>query len=172
MEFASVSLLVAFAASDAFAQGAQPGAGQTSPGAQKSEPSPGAAGQKGTTGSPGAAGSAGAPAGASQGPWTANNVTAARPFGEINVQAAGNTPESVRTWAQSRSASERAELRGRCDVITNPSNSSRYDTQTQQFCRNYMMVAAVNPPGGATSPSTQPGGQLSSPPGGAGKTTK
>jgi len=133
IEFASIGLLVAFAGSDALAQGAQPGA---TPGAEKSAPPSGAAGQ---------AKGAGAQTPSSQGPWTADNVTAARPFGDINIQAAGTTTESVRTWVQGRSPAERAELSGRCNVITNPANSSRYDMQTQQFCRNYMMVAAASP---------------------------
>ena len=165
--FASIGVLVAFAASDAFAQGTPSGAaGSGTPGATSSPSTSGAskgatgsagAGGAGQTGSAGASGSAvasgSAGASASQGPWTANNVTAARPFGDINIQAAGTTPDAIRTWSQSRSATERAELQGRCDVIMNPANTSRYDMQAQTFCRNYMMVASADPTG-------KSGGQL------------
>jgi hypothetical protein len=86
-------------------------------------------------------------------------VTSARPFGDINIQAAGTTNESVRTWSQGRTAAEREELSERCDVITNPANSSKnYPMNAMQFCRTYMMVAAVNPPAGSpSSPSGAPG---------------
>jgi len=79
----------------------------------------------------------------SAGPWTANNVTATRPFGSIDVSRAGSSAESVRTWSQGRSATERAELTGRCDVITTPANSGRYRPGDLQFCRNYMMVGSA-----------------------------
>jgi hypothetical protein len=102
------------------------------------------------------------------GPWTADNVTAERPFGAINTDAAGTTSESMRTWAQGRTASERSELSGRCTVITNPTNASRYSSETQRFCRDYMMVANVpspdNPSGVPGAASTgQSGGQLKTP---------
>ena len=108
IEIASVGLLVAFASSDALAQG-------------------------GATGR----------AGASSGPWTANNVTAARPFGTIDVSRAGSSAESVRTWSQGRSATERTELTGRCEFITTPANAARYGAGDQQFCRNYMTVGSA-----------------------------
>jgi hypothetical protein len=177
IEFASVSLIVAFAASDAFAQAPQSGApGSSSPGAAASGGASGSAGQesKGAGGALGAGASAGATgkAGAStasQGPWSANNVTAARPFGDISIEAAGTTNESVRTWAQSKSASERAEISGRCEVITDASNSSRYPMNAQAFCRTYMMVAALNAPSGGNpagvpgaASTGQSGGQLDS----------
>ena len=83
------------------------------------------------------------PPGTSSGPWTANNVTAARPFGSIDVSRAGASAESVRTWSQGRSATERAELTGRCEFITTPANAARYGAGDQQFCRNYMMVGSA-----------------------------
>ena len=79
----------------------------------------------------------------STGPWTANNVTATRPFGGIDVSRAGASAESVRTWSQGRSATERAELTGRCEFITTPANAARYRAGDQQFCRNYMMVGSA-----------------------------
>jgi hypothetical protein len=150
--FASIGLLVAFAASDTFAQGAQPGAKGSQPSTSAPSAAPGSTAQgKATAPSTSPTGKAGAPA-ASQGPWTADNVTAARPFGDINIQAAGNTNESVRTWAQGRSASERAELSGRCAVINSPANAARYAADAKQFCTRFEMVAAASPaPGGAKS---------------------
>ena len=88
----------------------------------------------------------------SAGPWTANNVTAARPFGGIDVSRAGSSAESVRTWSQGRSGTERAELTGRCEFITTPANAARYGAGDQQFCRNYMMVGSAR----RISPGTRP----------------
>ena len=155
IEIAAAATLVAFAGSSALAQGSPTTgkAGQSGSTTTQSTPS--------TSPSAGKAGQANGPAGAqsttkgagatapSAGPWTADNVTAARPFGDINVSAAGNTTESMRTWVQGRSASERAELSGRCQVITNTANASRYPADAQQFCRNYMMVASAAPAGKA-----------------------
>jgi hypothetical protein len=164
--FASIGLLVAFAASDTFAQGAQPGAKSSPPSTSAPNAASPAQG-KGAAPSASTQSKAGASA-ASQGPWTADNVTAARPFGEINIQAAGTTDASVRTWAQARTPAERAELNGRCAVINNPANSARYQADAKQFCTRYEMVAALNPPAGSpSSPSTVPGAAgKSSAPGG------
>ena len=140
IEIASVVVLAAFAGSNALAQGSQ----TTSPTGKAS----------GSTATQPATKGAGATA-PSSGPWTADNVTAARPFGDINISAAGTSTESVRTWVQGRSASERAELSGRCAVITNSSNAARYPANAQQFCRSYMMVASANPPAGKGSPTTR-----------------
>ncbi len=93
----------------------------------------------------------GAPA-PSAGPWTANNVTATRPFGSIDVSRAGASAESVRTWSQGRSGTERAELTGRCEFITTPANAARYRAGDQQFCRNYMTVGSAR----RISPGTNP----------------
>ena len=160
---ASISLVVAFTATSLLAQtptasqpgnraatGSSPATGQTvNPG---SAPNPGAAGAtgKGTTG-PGASSTSGSSAGS----YTANNVTAVRPFGDIDVRAAGSTDQSVRTWAQGRSAAERAEISSRCQVITNASNASRYPMDAQQFCRTYMMTASANPAGKSGTTNTR-----------------
>jgi hypothetical protein len=162
IQIASSAVLAgAFAGSNALAQGNAPTspstgskAGQTSTqqpatkgaGAQTAPQS--ATGSQPTTKGAGAA----AP---SAGPWTANNVTAQRPFGDINVSSAGTTTETVRTWAQQRSPAERAEISGRCTVITNAGNASRYPADAQQFCRNYMMVASANPPSGKGPTTTR-----------------
>jgi len=141
---ASVVALVAFAGANALAQGNYDSKSTSSPSTTKSTGAP-------TSGSPSTAKGAGANA-PSQGPWTAENVTAARPFGEINITPAGKTEQSVMVWAQQRTPAERAELTGRCMVITSASNASRYPADAQQFCRNYMMVAFANPPAGKAAP--------------------
>ncbi len=151
IEIAAAVTLVAFAGTSALAQGSTtPGKAGSAPTTQstpsttngKAGQTTGAAGSQSTTKSAGAT----AP---SAGPWTADNVTAARPFGNINVTAAGSSTESMRTWAQGRSASERAELSGRCAVITNTANASKYPADAMQFCRSYMMVSAASPAGKA-----------------------
>ena len=155
IEVAAAVTLVAFAGSSALAQGSttKDKAGQSGATTTQSTPSTPSTGKTGqTTGQTN--GAAGEQKGAaskmpSSGPWTADNVTAARPFGNINVTAAGNSTESVRTWVQGRSAAERAELSGRCQVITSSANASKYPADAQQFCRNYMMVASANPAGKA-----------------------
>jgi hypothetical protein len=164
IEIAAAVTLVAFAGTSALAQGStttgkagsatttQSTTGKTGAGSTTSQSTPsttnGKAGQTtGAVGSQSTAKSAGAAT--SSGPWTADNVTAARPFGNINVTAAGSSTESMRTWAQGRSASERAELSGRCAVITSTTNASKYPADAMQFCRNYMMVAAASPAGKA-----------------------
>lgn len=68
--------------------------------------------------------------------WTAENVSAAMPFGSIDVGAAGTTPNSVGTWVNGRSDAEKAELTGRCNIITNRTYSSRYPASAATFCRN------------------------------------
>jgi hypothetical protein len=158
IEIAAAVTLVAFAGTNALAQGSttKEKAGQST--ATPSTPPSTSQSPAGQAGQPNAAAGAQKGAGAtapSSGPWTADNVTAARPFGNINVSAAGNTTESVRTWVQGRSASERAELSGRCQVITSSANASRYPADAQQFCRNYMMVASANPPAGKAGTTTR-----------------
>jgi hypothetical protein len=165
IEITAAVALVAFAGTNALAQGSttKDKAGQsgatTTQSTPSTSPSTGKAGQaNGSAGAQSTTKGAGATA-PSAGPWTANNVAAARPFGDINVSAAGNTTESVRTWVQGRSATERAELSGRCQVITSSANAARYPADAQQFCRNYMMVASANPAGkaGTTAPAGKAG---------------
>jgi len=71
---------------------------------------------------------------------TANTVSPAWPFGTIDVSRAGSSAESVRIWSLGRTASERSELNGRCQFITNPVNAPRYNPYDQQFCHNFMAV--------------------------------
>ena len=125
---AGVGLLVAFASASALAQGAI---------------------ERGVNAAGKAVGDAGRAAAdavtPSPGPWTADNVSAARPFGTIDVSAAGTTPAQVNTWSQARTAQERSELNGRCSVINNPTYSARYPANAQQFCRTFT-TAQANPP--------------------------
>jgi hypothetical protein len=130
IEIAGAGFLIAFASS--CTQGGVGGAIQS--GAQGVGDAVGAVGQAGVD--------AVTP---SQGPWTADNVTATRPFGNIDVSGAGTSTDSVRTWTRGRSGSELSELSARCGVINNPTYSARYPANAQQFCRNYS-TASVAPP--------------------------
>jgi hypothetical protein len=66
------------------------------------------------------------------------NVSAADPFGNIDIAAAGMTPETVKAWSKRRSVSEKSELSRRCSIINNPNYTSHYPIQAQLFCRNYI----------------------------------
>ena len=126
---AGVGLLVAFASASALAQGAI---------------------ERGVNAAGKAVGDAGRAAvdavTPSPGPWTADNVSAARPFGTIDVSTAGTTPAQVRTWSDARTPQERNELNGRCSVITNPTYSARYPTNAHQFCRTFTTAQASPAP--------------------------
>ena len=82
--------------------------------------------------------------------WTVDKVLTTDPFGTIDIDAAGTSADSVKTWAQGRTSSERTELDGRCSVIDDPSYASRYADQARIFCRHY--ADATNTQG--SSPST------------------
>ena len=79
-------------------------------------------------------------------PFTPQNVSSERPFGNIDVSRAGTTTAQVRTWAQTRTPMERNELSGRCDVIVDPANSARYPANAQEFCRTYIAMSQITPP--------------------------
>jgi hypothetical protein len=129
MEIAGVGLLVAFASASALAQGAiERGVNQ----AGKAVGDAGRAAVDAVTPSPG--------------PWTADNVSAARPFGTIDVSGAGSTTDQVRTWSQARTPQERSELNGRCSVINNPTYTARYPANAQEFCRTFTTAQASPPP--------------------------
>jgi hypothetical protein len=116
---AVVGLLAALASADAFAQQADvPGAMNLAPPTQGVQPPR---------------------------HWTAYEVTAERPFGDIDVAPAGSSVESVRLWSLGRSVLERYEINGRCAVITNPPNAARYGESDQQFCRNYKLAGFARP---------------------------
>jgi hypothetical protein len=80
------------------------------------------------------------------GPWTTENVSAEQPFGNIDVSAAGKTTAQVRTWARTRTPMERNELAGRCGVVGDPANSSRYPANAQEFCSTYTAMQVITPP--------------------------
>lgn len=80
------------------------------------------------------------------GPWTTDNVPAEKPFGTIDVSRAGSTTAQVRTWAQTRTPMERNELSGRCGVIEDSANNSRYPASAQEFCHTYLIVNQIGPP--------------------------
>ena len=134
IEIASVGLLIAFAPSGALAQSA---IGQGPIGQSPNPLGPPPIGQ-------------GQPLGGAfvplAGPWTIENVSAERPFGNIDVSRAGKTTAQVRTWAQTRLPMERNELSGRCGVIGDPANSSRYPANAQEFCSTYSAMQVITPP--------------------------
>ena len=80
------------------------------------------------------------------GPWTTENISTDQPFGNIDVSRAGKTTAQVRTWAQTRTPMERNELSGRCGVVGDPANSSRYPANAQEFCRTYSAMQTITPP--------------------------
>lgn len=129
IEVAGVGLLVAFASASALAQGAiERGVNA----AGKAVGDTGRAAVDAVTPSPG--------------PWTADNVSAARPFGTIDISGAGTTAGQVRTWSDGRTPQERSELNGRCSVINNPTYSARYPANAQEFCRTFTTAQASSPP--------------------------
>jgi hypothetical protein len=146
IEIARVGLLVAFASPGALAQSAigQGPIGQS--------PNPLVAPQIGQSPNPLGAPpiGPGQPLGGAfvplAGPWTTENVSAEQPFGNIDVSRAGKTTAQVRTWAQTRLPMERNELSGRCGVIGDPANSSRYPANAQEFCRTYTAMQVITPP--------------------------
>jgi len=69
--------------------------------------------------------------------WTPEMVLPQQPFGRIDTSSAGTTPRSVNAWSQQQSPDALAEVTGRCSVIGSPSYSSRYPTESVQFCSNY-----------------------------------
>jgi hypothetical protein len=75
--------------------------------------------------------------------WSPTDVSTARPFGHIDVAAAGSSVESVRLWTLGRSVSERYEINGRCAVIQK--NPVRYSPSDQQFCQNYAVAGFARP---------------------------
>jgi hypothetical protein len=79
------------------------------------------------------------------GHWTTQNVSEQRPFGDLDVAAAGSSVESVRLWSLGRSVLERYEINGRCAVITMPANAGRYSESDRRFCRNYELAGFARP---------------------------
>jgi hypothetical protein len=139
IEIARVGLLVAFASSGALAQ-SPIGQNPTGQGPLGQSPNP--------LGTPPIG--SGQPLGGAfvplSGPWTTENVSAERPFGNIDVSRAGKTTAQVRTWAQTRTPMERNELSGRCGVVGDPANSSRYPAGAQEFCSTYSAMSVLTPP--------------------------
>ena len=156
IEIARIGLLVAVASSEAFAQSA---IGQGPIGQSPNPLAPPPIGQTPLVPPPigQTPGQLGLPPGATSnprtgafvplaGPWTTENVSAEQPFGNIDVSRAGRSTAQVRTWAQGRTPMERNELSGRCQVIDDPANSSRYPANAQEFCSTYTAMQVITPP--------------------------
>jgi hypothetical protein len=69
--------------------------------------------------------------------WTIDRVLTTDPFGAIDVDAAGNSAESIKSWAEARTPAERSELSGRCSVITDPSYAPRFTDFARVLCQRY-----------------------------------
>jgi hypothetical protein len=74
--------------------------------------------------------------------FTASDVDPANPFGGVNVRGAETSNASMSTFVYALTGSQRTELTGRCGVIIDPGNSSRYEQNARDFCRSYMAVAS------------------------------
>jgi hypothetical protein len=70
------------------------------------------------------------------------------------VPGGGTTDVNMTTFVYSLTGSQRTELAGRCGVIADPSNASRYDQKAQDFCRSYMTVASSTNFGAAANGGT------------------
>jgi len=153
LTIASISLLLALAPAIAVAQTPGPPGGYGFANTPATGQPGFAAGARPTQGgsrlaagtAAGAAGAAANAAANTAARWSADTVTAAQPFGTMDITPAGSTPSSVGTWVNSRTPAEKAELSGRCSVINDAVNASRYSAEAQAFCRN--MVTAQNTSG-------------------------
>jgi len=144
IEIARIGLIVAFASSGALAQSAiGQGANPLGPPPIGQGPNPNQLGTMPPIGPGQPLGGAFVPL---SGPWTTENISAEQPFGNIDVSRAGKTTAQVRTWAQTRTPMERNELSGRCGVVGDPANSSRYPANAQEFCRTYSAMQTITPP--------------------------
>jgi hypothetical protein len=156
IQLAGLSFLMAFASPGAFAQdalGAAPNGLSSAPNALTTPPNGLGTAPNALGNAPNALGPAPSTLGGpSLGtlplpePWTVENITPAQPFGNVDISRAGTTTAQVRTWAQGRTPMERNELSGRCQVISDPANSSRYPANAQEFCRTYSAMQVITPP--------------------------
>jgi len=149
---ASIGIILAFASSASAQPAGSYGAG-SAPGKAESSAGSLGAGSAGATpgGATGNLGSSGSTSYSTN--WNTSTVSTTNPFGTIDINAAGTTPDSIRQWAQGRSATERAELQGRCGVIS--ANAGRYPMQAQTFCRNFMTASNASPGGTPGSTTTR-----------------
>jgi hypothetical protein len=90
--------------------------------------------------------------------WTSDNVTADRPFGEMDTSRAGS---DFRGFWSGLSKDQRSEFRGRCAVI---GGSDRYRSADKTLCKNAMSFDETTNEGqsnqgqGATGSVNQGGG--------------
>jgi len=68
---------------------------------------------------------------------TAESVDPAKPFGELDVTAAGATGDEIKTFFNGLTPEQQTELQQRCGVIMDPVHQERYAEETATtLCRN------------------------------------
>ena len=106
----------------------------------------------------GAAGAAGGAAPAMEDPLTPADVDPARPFGELDIAAAGNTVETVQAWAAQLTDDQKSDITNRCRVIE--TNADNYQEPVRTFCQNWIraieMTGDPAAPGGPGTPIATP----------------
>ncbi len=85
----------------------------------------------------------GAFAQAAANPLTPNDVPATAPWGTLNIDiaAAGNSPEAITSWANSLTAEQKVEVHNRCQVISD--NQATYQADATAFCTAYLAVPGL-----------------------------
>ena len=63
---------------------------------------------------------------------TVQDVSAAQPFGDIDVTLTMLDPRTISAWAAGLDEDKQAELRARCQVMVD--NPRRYDIAPRTFC--------------------------------------
>ncbi len=94
----------------------------------------------------------GAFAQAAANPLTANDVPPAAPWGTLNldIAAAGNTPDSIRSWATTLTEDQKFEVLNRCTVISD--NQANYQADATAFCTAFLAVPELADPNAAIAP--------------------
>lgn len=88
----------------------------------------------------------GAPA---PGQWTVQNVDRAKPFGDIKVDVSKASEQSLQALEATLSPAQKAELMGRCSVISAAANVGRYSVAEFAWCNSYMGLHKNDPGFGA-----------------------
>ncbi len=98
-------------------------------------------------------------------PLTPADVDPAIPFGDIDIAAAGNTRDTVVTFAEGLTEEQKVELTSRCQVITG--NAANYQGEALGFCETWVQVMTADP-GASPLPGlggNAPAGVPAAPPG-------
>ncbi len=79
-------------------------------------------------------------------PMTPADVDPAVPFGALDIAAAGNTADTIRTFSEGLTEEQKVELTSRCQVIGE--NSANFQAEAVGFCDTWVQVMTADP--GAT----------------------